>query len=445
MATHVQDDYLICREYKEQIHQKSTEYPGFITFKHENGNHYFAWVNNDEIVLRSEAYPDADKMERGIKAILKNCDLTERYSIDEQHGAHFLVLWGGGEEQHTGNRARHSEIGRSCPHKSMQELQDLIRFKGDDFASKVVPFTASAAKVEESHETASSAAPIAAAVAAAAAPVAAAAAHSTTSHSSTDIHSHAAPQMEASASTSHKAEASASHTHGHSDDVDAAGGGMFKWLLPILLLGALGAAAWYLTKDGCGSKKVEVPTIGAKEGAKTVVTAPKAAYDSVNNVMVYDEGAKTTLTLRDGVKLDSVGATSFENQLVEFIKNGKIDTVNKKLNWIDLSGVNFVTNKTDYVGNSAMRIANAGKILKAYPSVEIKIGGHTDKSGDAAKNKVLSQQRADKVKADLITAGATANQIKEAVGYGGEFATAEISDKVGMAKDRKVAVKVSKQ
>ena len=72
MSTTVQDDYLVCGEYKEQINSKSETNNGFITFQHQNGNHYFAWVNGNEIVLRSEAYPDVEKMERGIKAILKN-------------------------------------------------------------------------------------------------------------------------------------------------------------------------------------------------------------------------------------------------------------------------------------------------------------------------------------------------------------------------------------
>ena len=52
MATNVHDDYLICREYQEQIDKKSSEYPGFITFKHDNGNHYFAWVDGDKIIMR---------------------------------------------------------------------------------------------------------------------------------------------------------------------------------------------------------------------------------------------------------------------------------------------------------------------------------------------------------------------------------------------------------
>ena len=93
MITQRDDDYLICKEYKERIDQKSKEFPDFITFQHLNKNYYFAWVNNDEIILRSEAYPDEEKMVKGIQAILKNRAMIERYSVEENHGVHFLVLW----------------------------------------------------------------------------------------------------------------------------------------------------------------------------------------------------------------------------------------------------------------------------------------------------------------------------------------------------------------
>lgn len=139
MITKRDDDYLICKEYQERISQVSYEYTDFITFQHPNGNDYFAWVNDGHIILRSEAYPDTEKMERGIKAILKNRDIVERYSVDAQHGVYFLVLWGGGDHQkHTGNMESHNEVGRSCPKKSREELYNMLLFKGKDFAQAVV-------------------------------------------------------------------------------------------------------------------------------------------------------------------------------------------------------------------------------------------------------------------------------------------------------------------
>jgi OmpA-OmpF porin, OOP family len=230
------------------------------------------------------------------------------------------------------------------------------------------------------------------------------------------------------------------------EDVAAAGGGLMKWLLPLLAVAGIGAAIWWFTKDGCGSKPTVVTPVGKDTSkGKTVVTAPVAKFDSVLNIAVYDDGAKMNLDLGGGIKLDSVGVNGFENKLVTFIKSGVIDTVNKKLNWIDLSGVNFTSGTTTYVGKSANQVVNAGKILKANPGAQIKIGGYTDISGVAADNVALSQKRADKVKADMIAAGALPTQIVEAKGYGGEYATAKAGDKPGMAMDRKVAVKVTKQ
>ena len=146
MVTNRDDDYLICKHYYNHIGDVSSEYPGFITFEHNN-NHYFAWVNDGKVILRSEAYPDHERTIRGIKAIIKNRDIADRYSIDSQHGAHFLVLWGGGKDhQHTGNMSEHNEIGRSCPTTNKNDLNALLVHRGNGLADKVVPLSGSNSK-----------------------------------------------------------------------------------------------------------------------------------------------------------------------------------------------------------------------------------------------------------------------------------------------------------
>jgi len=142
MLTQRDEDYLICREYHDRIDLKSSEYQDFITFKHPDSNYYFAWVHDNEVILRSEAYPDEERMIRGIKAVIKNRDFPERYSVEEHHGAYHVVLWGGDvHERHTGNFESHNEIGRSCPRKSKRELYDLFLFRGRSFAEALLPLS----------------------------------------------------------------------------------------------------------------------------------------------------------------------------------------------------------------------------------------------------------------------------------------------------------------
>ncbi len=250
------------------------------------------------------------------------------------------------------------------------------------------------------------------------------------------------------------AAASVSNTaHATYNNVEEKAAGGMKWLLPLLLLAGLAAAAYYFFKDGCTKPPTE--TIVAPGGdsanadksiepATTTVEMPKVTVDSLTGLVNYDLGALGDLELPGGTKLTGVAANGFENTLVNFIKSGTIDTVNKGANWFNLHDVQFVSGKTTYATPKAMaQIKNVGSILKAYPNVVIKVGGNTDISGDATKNKALSQSRASQVMKDLLANGAGATQIKEAVGYGSEFATAKAGDKSGMAADRKTTAKVA--
>ncbi len=55
--------------------------------------------------------------------------------------------------------------------------------------------------------------------------------------------------------------------------------------------------------------------------------------------------------------------------------------------------------------------------LRAAPILRLRIAGHTDRLGEPGKNQVLSEQRAEAVKAYLVKAGVPAARL-EAIGYG---------------------------
>ncbi len=83
-------------------------------------------------------------------------------------------------------------------------------------------------------------------------------------------------------------------------------------------------------------------------------------------------------------------------------------------------------------------IAKIGATLARCPSgISVEVSGHTDTTGDAAKNKALSQTRADAVVALLKKKGATADQLT-AVGYGSEKPLAVNDSDAGKAANRRI-------
>ena len=241
------------------------------------------------------------------------------------------------------------------------------------------------------------------------------------------------------------------------DAADTAKGGI-TWLLPMLVLISLGFLGYYLvSQSGCG-KGGAAHTDGAvtvsagtntsadttnKAGASAAAALPKISIDSLTGIVKYDLGKAIDIELPNNTKLTNVAERGFEANLVNFLKTETVDTSDKSKNWLDMFDVQFKTGGNAYNGNAATQIANTAMILKAYPNAKIKVGGYTDVTGNAESNIRISQTRADIVKADLLKQGATAAQITEAVGYGGQYAKAVSGDKEGLARDRKVAVKVA--
>jgi len=112
--------------------------------------------------------------------------------------------------------------------------------------------------------------------------------------------------------------------------------------------------------------------------------------------------------------------------------------------WFDFDNLNFETGTANITQDSEQQLHNIAAILGLFPDAKIKIGGYTDKTGDEAINKRVSQQRADAVK-DYLTRQGLGSQVLDAEGYGSEFATvpSNATDRE-RAKDRRVAISVRK-
>lgn len=106
---------------------------------------------------------------------------------------------------------------------------------------------------------------------------------------------------------------------------------------------------------------------------------------------------------------------------------------------ISLLKVNFDFNKSTLKGESKAAVSKLSRLMKAFPTMEVELRGHTDslnRAGDEQYNIKLSQERADAVRNELIKNGIEASRIK-AVGYGERQPIADNSTEEGRMKNRR--------
>jgi OOP family OmpA-OmpF porin len=85
------------------------------------------------------------------------------------------------------------------------------------------------------------------------------------------------------------------------------------------------------------------------------------------------------------------------------------------------------------------------KVLKDNPHITlVEIGGHTDSTGGKDDNLLLSQRRADSVKAYLVSQGIAANRLR-AMGYGTRVPVAPNNTEEGRTQNRRVEFRIIKQ
>ncbi len=228
------------------------------------------------------------------------------------------------------------------------------------------------------------------------------------------------------------------HSHTAPENNNNEGGSIWKWLLPLLLLAV---AAWFLWNNYNKDKTEEVVTT-----ENTEMVTDSANTTVVDSVAVMPMKEVTDIDLNG--KMIKGYANGMEASMITFLKSDSYknaDEASLKDTWYNFDNVNFkIGSANELEPGSEGQLQNLAEILKAYPDAKIKVGGYTDMTGDAAQNKDLSQKRADFIKSELGKLG-VASQVKEATGYGSEFAkvpaTASNDER---AEDRKMAVRFTK-
>jgi outer membrane protein OmpA-like peptidoglycan-associated protein len=131
-----------------------------------------------------------------------------------------------------------------------------------------------------------------------------------------------------------------------------------------------------------------------------------------------------------------------EAHLIDLIQDPqkKVD----KTTLFDFDRLPFLAGGADLdLPKSKSQLDNVVEILRAYPAVKLKIGGHTDNAGPAVRNKKVSLDRAQVVRTALIQMGVSPARL-EAEGYGSEHPVCPANDsQFCQAQNRRITAHVT--
>jgi len=109
-----------------------------------------------------------------------------------------------------------------------------------------------------------------------------------------------------------------------------------------------------------------------------------------------------------------------------------------------LGDFSFESGSARLTEESAETLDALATVLRANPTVQIALEGHTDSTGNAAANQVLSAARATAIQDGLVQAGVPRERIT-AAGYGPHRPVASNDTEDGRARNRRTEVVVVHQ
>lgn len=150
------------------------------------------------------------------------------------------------------------------------------------------------------------------------------------------------------------------------------------------------------------------------------------------------------------IRIQSIGdEISYQKMDLPALKSGEYYTLNTVTIQYEagmeftISNLNFETNKAVIQSASLPMLNNLVEIMKRKQTMRIEIDGHTDSDGDDQANLVLSEQRAQAVKAYLIQQGISATRI-QTKGYGETKPVAPNTTALGKAQNRRTEILILK-
>ena len=160
------------------------------------------------------------------------------------------------------------------------------------------------------------------------------------------------------------------------------------------------------------------------------------------------DGQEVNQYKTDPLKVDTDGGSVYDGQEVAAKTNPLVpgdDVPTPGIQKIEvgraivLGGIVFASGKAIIEPESEQALIEAFIALKTNPGISVEIRGYTDNAGTASANKLLSQQRAQSVRAWLIQNGIEPNRVT-ARGFGQEYPIADNRSAEGRAKNQRIEI-----
>jgi outer membrane protein OmpA-like peptidoglycan-associated protein len=209
-----------------------------------------------------------------------------------------------------------------------------------------------------------------------------------------------------------------------------------RWLWPAALglLLALGGL-WALRSR----PRTDVAIAPEVPGAVAARPEPRGATAGISRPA--ELGALVKRRLPNSVELD-IPARGVESQVLVFIEDESRSL--EPPQWFNFDRLAFETGSATLKPESQEQLRNLAEILKAYPTVHMRIGGYTDNTGNPEANLKLSQDRATSVENELVRLGIAPDRLT-AEGYGEQYPVADNSTETGRAANRRTALRLTQR
>lgn len=192
---------------------------------------------------------------------------------------------------------------------------------------------------------------------------------------------------------------------------------------------------------------------------EAIKAVPNATANFVNGRLVVnapDAAARDALVsklqgLMPGVDISPAAEINIETEVQQSVDNSlaALNALDEAANSRDIARalnlqiINFAVNKSEIPAINQPVLDKAVEVMTKLPKTELGITGHTDSDGDDAANQVLSESRANAVKAYLAAKGISAERLTT-FGAGETSPVADNATSQGKFRNRRISFSAEK-